>query len=78
MIEKKEYLVFAFSAPTTAFAVEKLKREDNLEGRLIPLPKEIEVGCGVAFASEKLDEKYWISYFKEHKIEYEIMKKIKL
>lgn len=73
-IKKEQNLVIAFDTTTMAYLMERLRREDNLEGRLIPLPKSIDAGCGAAFATKKIDEKFWTSYMKEKSIEYRLIK----
>lgn len=52
MREKKPALVLTFASTTQAMAVEKYCREHQLPGRIIPLPKEISAGCGLAWKAE--------------------------
>lgn len=47
--EKKPTLVITFDATTQALAAERLCRERGLPGRLIPVPREITAGCGLAW-----------------------------
>lgn len=77
-IGKEKYLVIAFNTTTAAYLMEKLRREDNLEGRLIPLPKAISAGCGAAFATKNLDIDFWRRYMSEKKIEYELIKEMEI
>lgn len=49
MIEKKEYLVVTFHTTAAAMALEKLCREQGVEGRLIPVPRAITADCGMAW-----------------------------
>ena len=49
MREKKPFLILSFSSTTQAMAVEKFCGERQLPGRLIPVPKEITAGCGLAW-----------------------------
>ena len=49
MREKKQYLVFAFASTTDAMAMEKRCGEEGIPGRLIPVPREITAGCGLAW-----------------------------
>ena len=78
ILEKKEKLVISFKNPADSFKMEKYVRENNLGGRLIPLPPEIDVGCGVAYATENLDENYWSDVSKKVGIEYGTVKKLLL
>ena len=52
MINKKPCLVISFNKTTDAMAVEEYCLNNNIEGRLIPLPKEISAGCGLAWKCE--------------------------
>ena len=49
MIEKKLSLVISFNKTVDAMAVEEYWLKNNVSGRLIPLPKEISAGCGLAW-----------------------------
>lgn len=49
MIEKKLSLVISFNKTIDAMAVEEYCLKNNVSGRLIPLPKEISAGCGLAW-----------------------------
>lgn len=77
-IQKKKYLVISFKTTTMAYYMEKLRKDENLEGRLIPLPKEISAGCGAAYATTNLCEEYWIDYMKQKNVEYDQMREILL
>lgn len=58
MIEKKLCLVISFNKTTDAMAFEEYCLKNAIGGRLIPLPKEISAGCGLAWKCElsKVDE----------------------
>lgn len=49
MREKKPALVMTFSSTTDAMAAERFCGEQGLPGRLIPVPREITAGCGLAW-----------------------------
>ena len=49
MIEKKKCLVISFNKTSDAMSVEEYCLKNNVSGRLIPLPKEISAGCGLAW-----------------------------
>ena len=51
MIPKKERLVVAFNSTHDAIAYEAACEKIGTEGRLIPLPKEISAGCGLAWSA---------------------------
>lgn len=52
MREKRLYLVITFHTTSAAMAMEALCTERALPGRLIPVPREITAGCGMAFRAE--------------------------
>lgn len=49
MREKSLWLIVTFPTTTGAMAAEALCRDLGLEGRLIPVPREITAGCGMAW-----------------------------
>ena len=51
MKEKKETLVITFHTTAAALKMEREAKEANLPGRLIPVPREISAGCGLAWAA---------------------------
>lgn len=77
-LSKEKYVVIAFDTTTMAYCMEKLKRENNLDGRLIPLPKEIDAGCGAAFASKKLDVDYWKDFMEKNNVVYKLIKEMEI
>lgn len=56
MREKRLYLVITFHTTSAAMAMEALCAERGLPGRLIPVPREITAGCGMAFRAEPEQE----------------------
>ncbi len=49
MREKKPALIITFSTTTDAMGMEKFCAAQHLPGRLIPVPREISAGCGLAW-----------------------------
>ena len=49
MIEKNLSLVISFNKTIDAMATEDYCIKNNIKGRLIPLPKVISAGCGLAW-----------------------------
>lgn len=49
MREKKKYTVLTFHTTTEAMAMEEQCHKHEIPGRLIPVPKEITAGCGLAW-----------------------------
>ena len=52
MLQKKLCLVVTFDATAAAMAAEKYCLEKGVPGRLIPAPREITAGCGLAWKAE--------------------------
>ncbi len=46
---KRSYIVLSFDVPVDAMAWEKHCAEAGIPGRLIPLPRELSAGCGLAW-----------------------------
>lgn len=52
MREKKQQCVVTFHTTTQAMAFEKSAKRKALTGRLIPLPRVIGAGCGMAWRED--------------------------
>ena len=55
MRKKTLKLVVAFHTTSEAMAMEMICMEQNVPGRLIPLPTAISAGCGLAWCAELQD-----------------------
>jgi len=51
MIKKTEKLVITFYTTTDAMAMERICKETGADGRLIPVPRVISAGCGLAWCA---------------------------
>lgn len=51
MREKQKKCVVTFPTTTGAMAMEKACKEENVPGRLIPVPRAITAGCGMCWAT---------------------------
>lgn len=49
MRQKAEYMVLSFKTTTAAMAMESACGEKGIPGRMIPVPREITAGCGLAW-----------------------------
>lgn len=47
MLEKEMKILVSFGSAATAMGFEKFCKASNIEGRMIPLPREISAGCGI-------------------------------
>ena len=55
MREKHRYQVMTFHTTAAAMAMEKYCANHKISGRLIPVPREISAGCGLAWRMELAD-----------------------
>jgi hypothetical protein len=51
MIKKTEKLVITFFTTTDAMAMERLCKEEQADGRIIPVPGSISADCGLAWCA---------------------------
>ena len=77
-MKKTDYLVITFSETTMALYMEKMCRRDEKPGRIIPLPREIDAGCGLAWATQQKEKKPWEDYLLKQGIEYESMVEVSI
>lgn len=70
MLQKKLCLVVTFDATAAAMAAEKYCLERGVPGRLIPVPREITAGCGLAWKAELDQEKAVTAALEEAGIAY--------
>lgn len=60
MLRKKEArVVITFRTTTAAMQTEALAQERKLSGRLIPVPREITAGCGLAWSAPPEQRADW-------------------
>lgn len=52
MRKKEEKFVVTFHTTTDAMGMEKYCKQENVPGRIIPVPKSISAGCGLAWCAE--------------------------
>lgn len=58
---RKPAIVLSFAKTTDAMAVEKYCMANKLPGRLIPIPREITAGCGLAWKAAPEDVETLVS-----------------
>ena len=61
MRAKRPYIVLSFRATVDAMAWEKRCLAEHIPGRLIPLPRELSAGCGLAWRMLPEDWQQWQS-----------------
>ena len=52
MRKKELKLVVTFHTTADAMGMEQLCRKENLPGRLIPVPRSLSAGCGLAWCAD--------------------------
>jgi hypothetical protein len=72
-MKKENYLVITFKTTTMAMYMEKVCKEEKKIGRIIPLPKEIDAGCGMAWATKNKNQDEWNEYLIQKNIQYDKM-----
>lgn len=72
----REYLIITFSETTMALYMERRCKEDGMQGRIIPLPKSVNAGCGLVWASGKRDRTFWKKYLESCDIDYQDMMEV--
>lgn len=76
MRKKELKLIVTFHTTADAMAMEKACREDNIPGRLIPVPREISAGCGLAWCALPDQRESLLSVMAENGIEQEDLQEI--
>lgn len=71
-MKKKELkLVVTFHTTADAMAMEKACKEQNVPGRIIPVPRAISAGCGLSWCAELSDREQIVAMMKKTGIEEE-------
>ena len=70
MRQKQLKLIITFHTTTCAMAMEKQCRLNDIRGRIIPVPRAISAGCGLAWMAEIEDEAMLIAQMEASDIAY--------
>jgi hypothetical protein len=70
MRKKERKAVITFQNTTSAMAMEKLCKEQGLSGRIIPVPRSITAGCGLAWSANPESRLELENFMKENNINY--------
>ncbi|MEY8336444.1 DUF3343 domain-containing protein [Lachnospiraceae bacterium 62-35] len=65
MKRKENRVVISFHTTTEAIAMEEACREERIDGRLIPLPRVISAGCGLAWSAPSEKEQEILKFMKK-------------
>lgn len=71
-------LIITFSTTTMALFMEKVCKEEKKEGRLIPLPKEISAGCGLAWMTKEKNQEEWKEFLSNHAVSFAEMVELEI
>ena len=78
MRQKKAALVVTFSSTTDAMAMERYCLERGYPGRLIPIPREIHAGCGLAWKTLPEEKEHFMNALADAGIRWEAMEILEL
>ena len=68
MLKKTEKLVITFHTTTEAMAMESVCKKEGAYGRLIPVPRVISAGCGLAWCADLAAEDALTALMASHNI----------
>lgn len=68
--EKVPTLIISFKTTTNAIAAEKFFLENELPGRIIPLPREVSSGCGLSWKAKPEEEELLVSALENNGLAY--------
>lgn len=68
---KEQKLYITFYTFSEAMAIESICQEKNIEGKLVPIPRVLSSGCGVAWECPPNLEEEILKLLKEQDIEWE-------
>ena len=71
MLKKKPTLIITFATTTHAMAMEKFCTQQNLPGRLIPVPREITAGCGLSWKARPEEKERLIAAMEKAEMKWE-------
>lgn len=78
MRQKKPFLVVTFAATADAMAMERYCLDRGLPGRLIPIPREIHAGCGLAWKTQPEEREAFTKSLEDAGIRWEAMEVLEL
>ena len=68
---KENKVIVTFHTTAEAIAMEKACLNGKIPGRLIPVPRQISSGCGLAYCAAAELEEMVLTYMEEHGLHYE-------
>ena len=71
MRKKEQTLIITFHTTADAIALEKACKEAGRPGRMIPVPRELSAGCGLAWSAKPEEAEGLQAFLKEKGIQWE-------
>ena len=71
MRQKTNKLVIAFHTTTEALHAEQICGEEDLPGRMIPVPRQISAGCGMAWMCPPEEKEHILEVLRRRGVEIE-------
>lgn len=71
MIKKEMKLVITFHTTTEAMTMEQVCKEAGADGRIIPVPRSITAGCGLAWCADPDSEAALVALMEENGVRYQ-------
>ena len=68
MWQKEKRVVITFYTTTAAMQMERVCKELGQKGRIIPVPREISAGCGLAWSAPEEERENLVSVMEAHHI----------
>ena len=65
MRKKEPTLIITFHTTADAIALEKACRETGRPGRMIPVPRELSAGCGLAWCTSRITQKILKAFWRK-------------
>ncbi len=78
MRKKELRMVMTFHTTTEAMAAEKQFQDQGVPGRMIPVPREITAGCGLAWSAPADSRKLLLEAVEKAEIQYEAWRELLL
>lgn len=69
MRERTQRVVITFHTTAGAIAMEKQCKESGIAGRLIPVPRQVSAGCGIAWSAPAEEQEEIKMFIYEQKID---------
>lgn len=77
MLRKKEpKIIVTFHTTADAIATERVCKRENMPGRMIPVPRELSAGCGLAFCAPADERDQLEALLRQTHLEWEQMEEM--